>query len=112
MKNNEKFSEKEHNKPVVFSDYDDYDDYEDYSDCARYDERLKDFDFGIGGSMLEAQLCRVKDDFYCRQCGKEIPEEQNPVKRFCSDKCKKKFDNLIEIRCAIGLYNLKTRGYD
>lgn len=59
------------------------------------------------GSTMERQLTQYKDG-HCRFCGGLITIKE----RFCSDKCKKEYDDLFELRLKVGKHDLRRRGFD
>lgn len=69
-----------------------------------------DYDEAIG-SILERWLTTPRKG-KCRFCGKSISEELKPSEQFCSSECKKSFEKVMDARVAIGLRDLKRRGYD
>jgi hypothetical protein len=84
-----------------------------YDVCYKDDgEEDEEQDSGFLGSMLEAQLVRDGNEL-CKVCGKPIRSilnAENP--NLCEEKEHKDFKRLFEVRCKIGLHDLKTRGYD
>lgn len=90
--------------------FDNYLDDEYDEHYENWDDETEFKDSGMLGSMLEAQLLRYGKG-KCRQCGK-VMEEKFPQDRFCSEKCKKEWEQLCQLRIEIGKRDLETRGFD
>ena len=89
-------------------------DYCEYDDACHgdSDEEFEEEDSGFIGSMLEAQLIRDGQKI-CPICGMKISsvlDEKNPNP--CKEEVHASFKRLFEVRCQIGLHDLRTRGYD
>lgn len=87
---------------------------EDDEDFFDDEDEVELFDSGFMGSQLEAQLTQPTADNQCRQCRK-FDEKLRGVPmqdKFCSADCKTNWENLANLRIAVGKKDMEARGYD
>ena len=63
------------------------------------------------GTMLETWTTR-DTGAYCRFCADERVGDVDEQDKFCSSKCRERFDQVLEARVAIGSRDMDQRGYD